>query len=177
MKSVTWDGKVYGVPTNNETMALIWNAQIFRDAGLDPEQPPATWDDLVVVLPPDKAEDRQGRIWVGRAGKRRQYTISALCRTPGPMAEARWMRQRSSTIQDDHNQQRGNEGGAAGMLRHVCARRIIAASALTNTQTENQDPFIAGRLGMMISHPSEYQSCWTRRSARLARIARSRMRW
>jgi phosphatidylserine/phosphatidylglycerophosphate/cardiolipin synthase-like enzyme len=29
-------------------------------------------------------------------------------------------------------------------------------SALTNTQTENQDPFIAGRLGMMISHPSEY---------------------
>ena len=28
-------------------MALIWNAQIFRDAGLDPEQPPASWDDLV----------------------------------------------------------------------------------------------------------------------------------
>ena len=38
MKSVTWDGKVYGVPTNNETMALIWNAQLFRDAGLDPER-------------------------------------------------------------------------------------------------------------------------------------------
>ena len=47
MKSVTWDGKLYGVPTNNETMALIWNAQIFRDAGLYPEQAPATWDDLV----------------------------------------------------------------------------------------------------------------------------------
>ncbi len=28
MKSVTWDGKIYGVPTNNETMALIWNAAI-----------------------------------------------------------------------------------------------------------------------------------------------------
>src|SRR5258708_4948543 len=29
-------------------------------------------------------------------------------------------------------------------------------SALTNTQTENQDPFVARQLGMMISHPSEY---------------------
>ena len=32
----------------------------------------------------------------------------------------------------------------------------MPVSALTNTQAENQDPFIAGRLGMMISHPSEY---------------------
>jgi multiple sugar transport system substrate-binding protein len=32
----------------------------------------------------------------------------------------------------------------------------VPVSALTNTQTENQDPFIAGRLAMVISHPSEY---------------------
>ena len=30
MKSVTWDGVGYGIPTNNETMALIWNADIFK---------------------------------------------------------------------------------------------------------------------------------------------------
>ena len=36
MKSVTWAGKTYGIPTNNETMALIWNAGLFHDAGLDP---------------------------------------------------------------------------------------------------------------------------------------------
>ena len=47
LKSVTWDGKLYGVPTNNETMAFIWNKQIFTDAGLDPETPPATWADVV----------------------------------------------------------------------------------------------------------------------------------
>ena len=47
IKSVTWKGKRYGVPTNNETMALIWNAALFDQAGLDPDHPPATWDDLV----------------------------------------------------------------------------------------------------------------------------------
>ena len=47
MKAVTWDGVTYGIPTNNETMALIWNADIFKRAGLDPDKPPATWDDVV----------------------------------------------------------------------------------------------------------------------------------
>jgi multiple sugar transport system substrate-binding protein len=32
----------------------------------------------------------------------------------------------------------------------------VPASALTNTQNENQAPFIAGQLAMMIAHPSEY---------------------
>jgi multiple sugar transport system substrate-binding protein len=34
--------------------------------------------------------------------------------------------------------------------------KSVPVSALTNTQNENQDPFIAGNLGMMIAHPSEY---------------------
>ena len=38
MKAVTWEGTTYGVPTNNETMALIWNADVFKRAGLDPEK-------------------------------------------------------------------------------------------------------------------------------------------
>jgi maltose-binding protein MalE len=38
MKAVTWDGVSYGIPTNNETMAFIWNADIFKRAGLDPEK-------------------------------------------------------------------------------------------------------------------------------------------
>ena len=47
LKSVTYDGTGYGVPTNTETMAFIYNAKIFKDAGLDPETAPATWDDVV----------------------------------------------------------------------------------------------------------------------------------
>ena len=47
LKSVTWEGQRYGIPTNNETMALIWNKAIFAEAGLNPEEAPATWDDVV----------------------------------------------------------------------------------------------------------------------------------
>jgi multiple sugar transport system substrate-binding protein len=34
--------------------------------------------------------------------------------------------------------------------------KSVPTSALTNTQTENQDPFITGQLAMMIAHPAEY---------------------
>src|SRR5690606_25699656 len=34
--------------------------------------------------------------------------------------------------------------------------KSVPTSALTNTQAENQAPFISGQLAMMISHPSEY---------------------
>ena len=52
-----------------------------------------------------------------------------------------------------------NEGGVAALQNYYdmyVTDRSVPTSALTNTQTENQDLFIAGQVAMMISHPSEY---------------------
>ena len=42
-----WDGSHYGVPMNFTTLLLYWNKGLFEAAGLDPETPPATWDDFI----------------------------------------------------------------------------------------------------------------------------------
>jgi multiple sugar transport system substrate-binding protein len=42
----TVDGKVYGIPRTGYSMGLIYNRALFEKAGLDPDQPPATWDEL-----------------------------------------------------------------------------------------------------------------------------------
>ncbi|MFJ3652968.1 ABC transporter substrate-binding protein [Streptomyces nigra] len=42
----TVDGKVYGVPRTGYSMGLIYNKALFEKAGLDPEKPPATWDEV-----------------------------------------------------------------------------------------------------------------------------------
>lgn len=36
----------YGIPFETDVRVLIWNKQAFADAGLDPEQPPTTWEEL-----------------------------------------------------------------------------------------------------------------------------------
>jgi multiple sugar transport system substrate-binding protein len=45
--SATWDGKIMGVPAVISPMALWYNADLFKAAGLDPDKPPTTWDELV----------------------------------------------------------------------------------------------------------------------------------
>jgi len=42
----TVDGVTYGVPLNVAPMMLYWNKDMFEAAGLDPETPPRTWDEL-----------------------------------------------------------------------------------------------------------------------------------
>lgn len=40
------DGKTYGLAYTFSTPVLYYNADIFRAAGLDPDQPPKTWDEV-----------------------------------------------------------------------------------------------------------------------------------
>lgn len=41
------DGKIYGIPWGPYAMALSYNRDLFTKAGLDPDQPPTTWDEVV----------------------------------------------------------------------------------------------------------------------------------
>ncbi|MGW3355056.1 extracellular solute-binding protein [Streptomyces bungoensis] len=42
----TVDGKVYGIPRTGYSMGLIYNRTLFRKAGLDPDKPPTTWEEV-----------------------------------------------------------------------------------------------------------------------------------
>jgi ABC-type glycerol-3-phosphate transport system substrate-binding protein len=39
-------GKLYGLPTTNYSMGLIYNRKLFSEAGLDPNKPPTTWAEI-----------------------------------------------------------------------------------------------------------------------------------
>ena len=42
-----YKGKSYAIPTGIDDRLLFYNRQIFREAGLDPDKPPRTWDELL----------------------------------------------------------------------------------------------------------------------------------
>lgn len=44
----TYKGKVYAIPYNTDDRALYYNRKLFREAGLDPDKPPRTWDELLL---------------------------------------------------------------------------------------------------------------------------------
>ena len=47
---MNWD--VYGryvIPTGISSTLLVYNRAMFEEAGLDPDTPPATWEDFLVA--------------------------------------------------------------------------------------------------------------------------------
>ncbi|MFE5796529.1 ABC transporter substrate-binding protein [Streptomyces sp. NPDC056503] len=46
LDSLRHKGRLYGLPTSNYTMGLLINRKLFKDAGLDPDAPPRTWDEV-----------------------------------------------------------------------------------------------------------------------------------
>lgn len=44
-----YDGKQYLVPSGASSLLLWYNAELFKAAGLDPDQPPATWPELLAA--------------------------------------------------------------------------------------------------------------------------------
>lgn len=47
MSNSTSGGQVWGIPWQRSTPILYYNKDAFAEVGLDPESPPATWDELV----------------------------------------------------------------------------------------------------------------------------------
>jgi multiple sugar transport system substrate-binding protein len=165
LKSVTWEDKFYGVPTNNETMAFIWNKQIFADAGLDAESAPATWDDVVAYS--NQIKQETGKNGYGMVAK-----VNAG-NTPFRFMPVLWAYGASALDEGEDSPTyettliNSPEGIAALQTFYdmYVRDRSVPTSALTNTQTENQDLFIAGEIAMMIAHPSEYVAMKDRAAA------------
>ena len=49
MENGMTQGKTWGIPFQRSTIVMYYNKDAFREAGLDPEMPPATWDELVAA--------------------------------------------------------------------------------------------------------------------------------
>jgi len=46
LKTGVWKGQTYSLPLYGTSRALMYNRTLVAEAGLDPEQPPRTWDEL-----------------------------------------------------------------------------------------------------------------------------------
>ncbi len=77
----TAGGKLWTMPFNNSMSVLYSNKDLFRAAGLDPEKPPKTWDELVEVaqaLTRDTDGDGQVDQWGFNTTSSTHWYLSAM---------------------------------------------------------------------------------------------------
>ena len=54
--------KTWGIPFQRSTIVLYWNKEAFKDAGLDPEKAPATWDEQLALAQKLTKRDASGNV-------------------------------------------------------------------------------------------------------------------
>ncbi len=63
LETCKWRGKYYGMPMTSAGLGILfWDKQLFEEAGLDPETPPATMDDLIAMGDKLTQKDSSGNI-------------------------------------------------------------------------------------------------------------------
>ncbi len=55
-------GKTWGIPFQRSTIVMYYNKDAFREAGLDPDNPPSNWDELVAATKKLVKKDAAGNV-------------------------------------------------------------------------------------------------------------------
>jgi sn-glycerol 3-phosphate transport system substrate-binding protein len=62
MKNSQTGGKTWGIPFQRSTIVLYWNKELFKEAGLDPNKPPASWAEQVDYAKKLTKRDASGNV-------------------------------------------------------------------------------------------------------------------
>jgi multiple sugar transport system substrate-binding protein len=155
LNSCKWEGETYGVPTNNECMALIINKDLFEKVGADPEKGPQTWEELAEISNKMKTDlDIAGFGMVARLNHGNtpfRFMPLVWAYGGGALDEL----EESPTMSEVRINSPQTREALALYKKMYVDDKSVPQGALDNTQTENRELFINEKIAMMISHPSE----------------------
>lgn len=142
LNSVTWDGKLYGVPKATNTIALYYNVDMFKARGLDPDNPPKTWDALVDAA--RKLSDPEHNVY--------GLAFSAKASEEGTFQFLPWA-QMGGGGYDNIN----SEGAVKGLeiWKTILDEKLASPDTLTRGQWDSTGTFNSGNAAMVISGPWE----------------------
>jgi multiple sugar transport system substrate-binding protein len=142
LQSATWDDKYYGVPKATNTIALYYNKDLFKAAGLDPAKPPQTWDELLDTA--RKLSDPSKNVY--------GIAFSAKANEEGTFQFLPWAQMGGATYKTI------NSDGAVKALaawKQMLDEKLASPDTLTRSQWDSTATFNAGNAAMVISGPWE----------------------
>ncbi len=139
---VRWDGATYAVPFRAEGLAVIYNRKHFEDAGLDPDNPPQTWPELIEAASALTVDGRYGFAITG-GGEVGNTIFRSL-----PFI---WMNG-GSIISEDATEATVNQPEAVEAVKFytdmLVEHGVSPSSTLENDGTANRRLFIAEAVSM-----------------------------
>ena len=154
LDAVSYNGTVYGIPKFASAQTMFWNKQLFRQAGLDPEKPPATWDEFVGYAKQLTGGGRYGYACdMGNTDGAYQNFLRALMLGGGTMYD------------QNNNPAFNSEQGVDALTRLVNLLRtdkVMNPSSLQITNSSDLNTVFAnGQVGIVFNWPAQYAAAAT----------------
>lgn len=142
LKSATWKDRYFGVPKATNTIALYYNKDLFKAAGLDPQTPPKTWDELVETA--RKLTDPSKNVY--------GITFSAKANEEGTFQFLPWAQMGGASYKSING-----EGAVRALTiwKQLIDEKLTSPDTLTRSQWDSTATFNAGNAAMAISGPWE----------------------
>ena len=143
-------GNVYAVPTAAYSVGLVYNRELFTKAGLDPDKPPATWDEL-------RADAKQIAQKTGQAG----YAQMTTNNTGGWMFTTQTYAFGGSIENEDGSKATFDDAPSKAALQLLHDMKWTDKSmgqAVLYDIDGISKAFAAGKIGMFMSAPDAYRT-------------------
>jgi multiple sugar transport system substrate-binding protein len=142
LASVTYEGGIYGLPRGANTIALYYNADMFREAGLDPDDPPATWDELYEAA--KALTDPESNVY--------GLAFSAVGTEEGTFQFLPWVQMTGGDYTDIDTE---GAARALNLWKQFIDEGLASPDTLIRGQWDSTGTFNAGNAAMSISGPWE----------------------
>jgi len=148
------EGALYGIPSNNEVMFLLYNKSLFSKAGIDPNKPPATWADLVTYS--KTIHDKTGAYGFGLCAQQTNGNTSYRF-MPVAWACGGQIFDELSPKPTWRKVGLGGDGVVQALsLYHQMFNvdKSVQPSALSDNESDCETLFLDEKMAMVIDHPS-----------------------
>ncbi|MBS2531701.1 extracellular solute-binding protein [Catenulispora sp. NF23] len=144
-------GQVYGVPQNPYAQGLMYNRALFTAAGLDPDKPPTTWDE--VRTDAAAIAEKTGKAGFVAESKDNQggWQLTMLTYAFGGDIEKKTGGEYVSAFDDAPTKD------ALNLLKSMRWSDNSMGASQLNNQTDVVKAFAAGQIGMFLGSPGTYR--------------------
>ena len=142
LAAVKYGDAVYGIPRGANTLALYYNADMFKAAGLDPAKPPQTWAELYADA--KKLTDPAKQVY--------GIAFSAVASEEGTFQFLPWIQMAGG----DYNKlNTADDVKALEFWQTLIDQKLASPDTLVRSQFDSTATFNAGNAAMAISGPWE----------------------
>lgn len=135
LQTVSYEGRMYGLPMNCNNVGLIYNKQALQEAGL---APPATWEELTAAAALLTTEERSG------------FLMSCVEGEQGAFQILPWI---LSTGEEAATLGKGGTEKAFSFIYNLMEKGYMTRNCINLSQTDVARVFIKGEAAMMENGP------------------------